>query len=89
MTTEEIKFRKLYPDEGKYLTQASLDDESNRVFSTCVSQPSTASEDEWIEVDEAYKQEWEEQQAAVVETQRTAATTSESTDTENTDEPNE
>lgn len=60
-TTLEIQV--LRPEAGHYLTQVSLKENEQRAFSTSVYLAASDAPENWQEVDEAYKQQWEEEHA--------------------------
>lgn len=55
-----VELIRIEPDSGKYLTQASLGDGEERVFSDSVYLPNKEVIDQWIEVDEQFKQAYDE-----------------------------
>lgn len=62
-TTKEVKLTKITPDEGMWLTQADENIEE-RSFTKELWLASTDSTDNWKEVDDTYKADWEAKQQA-------------------------
>lgn len=62
-TTKKEKYIEITPKKGKWLTQAELEDEMQRVFSESVYIPLDGDTKAWREADEAEKTAWEEEQA--------------------------
>lgn len=59
MTTTDVTLRILRPSDGKWLTRKTASDDEGRIFSTEVYLGSNDSQDNWTEVDNAYKEEYE------------------------------
>lgn len=65
MKESKITTIKLIPDEGKWLTQSTLEEKEVRVFSDSVFCPA-GQEDKWIEVTNEYKEQWEQEHPEII-----------------------
>ena len=63
MTTTNVTLRILRPSDGKWLTRKIASDDEGRIFSTEVYLGSNDSQDNWMEVDNAYKADYEKRLA--------------------------
>lgn len=59
----EIKkrFKQLFAEKGMFLTQADIEDESERSFCAIACIPLTMSESAWTEWTEAQMEQWQEE----------------------------
>lgn len=53
------RFKQLFAEDGMFLTQANIEDESERAFCTIACIPLTMDESTWTEWTELMKQRWE------------------------------
>ena len=58
-TVVKKKYKQITPSDGMVLTQADIEDESERTFCTTACIPLTMNESAWTEWTELMKQRWE------------------------------
>ena len=63
MTTTDVTLRILRPSEGMWLTRKTASDDDGKIFSKEVYLGTNDSQENWIEVDDAYKADYEKRLA--------------------------